>query len=82
MRIFSRKTLREFWELPDYMDSEQALKAWYDEATKANYDGFLCYFRLYNNDCKNSHSDTNKKIPVITESSKTIKIRKQRVLLY
>ncbi len=37
MRIFSRKTLREFWELPEHADSEQPLKAWYDEASKANW---------------------------------------------
>lgn len=37
MRIFSRKTLRLFWELQDYADSEQPLKAWYDEASKANW---------------------------------------------
>ena len=37
MRIFSRKTLREFWELVDCTDSEQPLKAWYDEAAKANW---------------------------------------------
>ncbi len=37
MRIFSRKTLKEFWELPNYTDSEQPLKAWYDEATKADW---------------------------------------------
>jgi len=37
MRIFSRKTLREFWEQPDCADSEQPLKAWYDEASKANW---------------------------------------------
>lgn len=37
MRIISRATLREFWEQPDYGDSEQALKAWYDEAKHANW---------------------------------------------
>ena len=37
MRIFARKTLKAFWELPDYTDSEQPLKAWYDEATKASW---------------------------------------------
>ena len=37
MRIFSRKTLREFWELSNHADSEQPLKAWYDEATQANW---------------------------------------------
>ena len=37
MRIFSRKTLRDFWELPNYAESEQSLKAWYDEAGKATW---------------------------------------------
>lgn len=37
MRIFSRKTLKEFWELPNYANSEQALKSWYDEAKKATW---------------------------------------------
>ena len=37
MRIFARKTLREFWEQSSYADSEQALKAWYDEASKADW---------------------------------------------
>jgi len=37
MRVISRKTLRAFWEQSDFLDSEQALKAWYDEATKANW---------------------------------------------
>jgi mRNA interferase HigB len=37
MRIISRKTLREFWELPGHGDSEQPLKAWYDEASAASW---------------------------------------------
>ena len=37
MRIFSRKTLKTFWELPHCAKSEQPLKSWYDEATKANW---------------------------------------------
>ena len=37
MRIISRKALRTFWERSKYADSEQALKAWYDEATKAEW---------------------------------------------
>jgi len=37
MRIFARKTLRAFWELSDCTDSEQPLKAWYDEASKASW---------------------------------------------
>ncbi len=38
MRIFSRKTLKEFWELPNYINSEQPLKSWYDEAKKATWE--------------------------------------------
>lgn len=37
MRIFSRKTLKEFWELPNCANSEQPLKSWYDEAKKATW---------------------------------------------
>ncbi len=37
MRIVSRAALREFWEQPNYVDSEQPLKAWYDEAKHANW---------------------------------------------
>lgn len=37
MRIISRAMLREFWEIPDYADAEQALKAWYDEAKHASW---------------------------------------------
>ena len=33
MRIIAIKTLRDFWAL--YPDSEQALLAWFDEASKA-----------------------------------------------
>lgn len=35
MRIISRAKLRAFWEQPNYADSEQPLKAWYDEAKTA-----------------------------------------------
>ena len=31
MRIISRKTLRLFWERPEYADAEQSLKAWFRE---------------------------------------------------
>jgi hypothetical protein len=34
MRIVSRATLKEFWEQSSYSDSEQPLKAWYEEAKK------------------------------------------------
>lgn len=35
MRIISRRTLREFWNI--YQDSEEPLKAWFQEATHADW---------------------------------------------
>jgi mRNA interferase HigB len=37
MRVIAVKTLREFWEQPQYADSEQSLKAWNQEVRKANW---------------------------------------------
>ncbi len=37
MRIISRRTLREFWSKPAYRDAEQPLRAWFDEAQKAQW---------------------------------------------
>ena len=37
MRIISRKTLREFWEKREYADSEQPLKAWFRDASVADW---------------------------------------------
>ena len=37
MRIISRKTLRLFWENSQYADAEQALKAWFREASNADW---------------------------------------------
>jgi mRNA interferase HigB len=37
MRIISRKALREFWKQLRYADSEQPLKAWFREASKADW---------------------------------------------
>ncbi|NYZ69761.1 type II toxin-antitoxin system HigB family toxin [Endozoicomonas sp. SM1973] len=37
MRIISRRTLREFWEQPNYSDSKGQLEAWHDEVLKANW---------------------------------------------
>ena len=36
MRVITKKTLRNFWE--KHEDAEQALKAWYHEAKKANWE--------------------------------------------
>ena len=35
MRVIAVSTLRTFWER--YPDAEQPLKAWYEEATSANW---------------------------------------------
>ena len=37
MRIISRKKLRLFWEKERYQDSEQPLKAWFKEASNADW---------------------------------------------
>ena len=37
MRIISRKALRQFWERPQYADSEQPLRAWFREASRADW---------------------------------------------
>jgi mRNA interferase HigB len=37
MRVFAKATLRKFWETPAYRDAEQTLKAWFEEASKAEW---------------------------------------------
>jgi mRNA interferase HigB len=37
MRIISRKALRQFWEKREYSDAEQPLKAWFREASQADW---------------------------------------------
>lgn len=37
MRIIAFRTLREFFELPEYSDSEASLKAWYYYAKSAEW---------------------------------------------
>ena len=37
MRIIARKTLQQFWGKRDYADAEQPLKAWFREASKADW---------------------------------------------
>jgi mRNA interferase HigB len=37
MRIISRRMLREFWKERAYADAEQPLKAWFREASKADW---------------------------------------------
>lgn len=37
MRIIAFKTLREFYERPEYADSEVSLRAWYHDAKTAEW---------------------------------------------
>ncbi|HHN48843.1 MAG TPA: type II toxin-antitoxin system HigB family toxin [Bacteroidales bacterium] len=39
MRIIAFRTLREFWEKPEYADSEISLRSWYHEAKNACWSG-------------------------------------------
>jgi mRNA interferase HigB len=37
MRIISRKALRQFWRKQEYADAEQPLRAWFREASAADW---------------------------------------------
>lgn len=37
LRIIARKALKDFWEKPEYADSEQSLKAWFHEVKAAKW---------------------------------------------
>ena len=37
MRVISRKTLRDFWEVQHHADAEAPLSAWFVEAEKAGW---------------------------------------------
>lgn len=45
MRVIAKKTLREFWT--KHPDCEQQLKAWYQEAEKANWNSFNQLMKEY-----------------------------------
>ena len=47
MRIISRKRLRQFWERRPYADAEQPLKAWFREASKADWSSPLAIKAMY-----------------------------------
>jgi len=37
MRIIAFRTLREFWEKPEYTDSEASLRSWYHDAKNSTW---------------------------------------------
>ncbi|MCH8977904.1 MAG: type II toxin-antitoxin system HigB family toxin [Armatimonadetes bacterium] len=40
MHVISRKALRAFWEVAEYMDAEQPLRSWFYEAEHAEWTCF------------------------------------------
>ena len=49
MRIIAFRTIREFFEKPDYSDSEPSLRAWYYEAKIAEWKSTNDLKRQYKN---------------------------------
>ena len=47
MRVFSKSTLRAFWETPGREDSEGPLRAWHAEAEKAQWRSFADVRKSY-----------------------------------
>ena len=37
MRVIALSTLRDFWSMPEFRDAEEPLKAWYAEASRAEW---------------------------------------------
>ena len=37
MRIIAFRTLREFWEKPEFADSETSLRSWYHDVKNSNW---------------------------------------------
>ncbi|MCL5268887.1 MAG: type II toxin-antitoxin system HigB family toxin [Bacteroidetes bacterium] len=37
MRVIARKTLKDFWKMSEYKDSETSLREWFTEARSANW---------------------------------------------
>jgi len=37
LRIIARKTIREFWTIPQYRDSQKPLRSWYAAVKKAKW---------------------------------------------
>ncbi|MFA6401722.1 MAG: type II toxin-antitoxin system HigB family toxin [Salinivirgaceae bacterium] len=37
MRIIAFRTLNEFWEIPEYANSESSLRSWYHDAKSSNW---------------------------------------------
>ena len=49
MRIIAFKTLRAFWEKPEFTDSETSLRSWYYDAKNANWKNYNELKQQYRN---------------------------------
>jgi len=37
MHVIAKSTLKKFWEMPAYSDSQTPIESWYEEAINANW---------------------------------------------
>jgi len=49
MRIIAFRTLREFWERPEFSDSEISLRAWYHDVKSSDWNNSNELKKQYNN---------------------------------
>jgi len=56
MRVIAKSTLKKFWEMPAYSDSQTPIESWYEEAINANWNTSQAIKRQYANSsiCKNN----------------------------
>ncbi len=56
MRVIAKSTLKKFWEIPAYSDSQAPIESWYEEAIKANWESPQSIKNQYANAsiCKNN----------------------------
>jgi mRNA interferase HigB len=47
VRIIAFKTLREFWEKPEFSDSEPGLRSWYNEVKSSDWNNSNEVKKLY-----------------------------------
>jgi mRNA interferase HigB len=56
MRVIAKSTLKKFWEIPAYSDSQAPIESWYEETIKANWESPQSIKNQYANAsiCKNN----------------------------
>jgi len=56
MRVIAKSTLKKFWGIPAYSDSQAPIESWYEEAIKAHWESPQAIKNQYANAsiCKNN----------------------------